>query len=514
MRTALSSVLLIAGTGIAASGCRSVAVNPPAELQTPVIRRLPAGTHLRVAVTTEFADGSHTNHLCRAEDISTRFCDVLGRREGMSFEAVNEFDLDSCIGNYDHVLRFLCAEPAHETKQNPIVMLLLWPATVSFIASPLGVVGLSLRGLVAEEATFDWRIELCRATDIDRPVDTCNVQTQVARVSATGWGASPKALRESYQNADTHMLSQALQFAERIDWSGLTPRTSPPGPAVQAPAPLPSAGEGQRYALLIGIDEYDDRDVASLEYADDDVEALHHVLLNPELGGYKPANVFLMTPGAAREQDQPTRANILLTLKWITEKLQQNDDLLVFYCGHGEVEDGIGFLIPQDGRRALLQDTSIRFERLFALLDKCPASRQVVLLDACHSGGSAKGQRGERGVKVVAKALHDQVENSGNCGRAVITSCSRDEVSYEDEALEHGVFSFFVLKGLRDRSADRDHDDVVTVYELGNYAKTQVELWCKVNRKSPAQTPRLVYRDTSGEIPLIGKPQPASESPR
>lgn len=265
-------------------------------------------------------------------------------------------------------------------------------------------------------------------------------------------------------------------------------------------------GVGTRYAVLIGINNYIDTELQSLNYSERDVKELYKILVNPELGGYNPANLFLMIPKAERPQDRPTRDNILMTLKWLSDNLKPQDSLLFAFCGHGDVEKNTNFIIPLNGRRALPQDTSIRLRRLFEWLDACQAKRQVVMLDACHSGGLARGERGNRGIKIVSKRFSEEIERIGKVeGRAVLSSCSGDEVSYEDDNLKHGIFSYFVLKGLKDMEADRNKDFRVTVYELGNYVKNEVQDWCKYNRKSPTQTPSLAYKDTSGDIELVNK---------
>ncbi len=279
-----------------------------------------------------------------------------------------------------------------------------------------------------------------------------------------------------------------------------------PVPFKKTPIKIEKLGVGTRYAVLIGINNYIDPELRPLNYAERDAKELYKILADHKLGGYNPANLFLMIPKAERPQDRPTRDNILVTLKWLSENLKPQDSLLFAFCGHGDVEKDTNFLIPLNGRRALPQDTSIRLRRLFEWLDACPARRQVVMLDACHSGGLARGERGNRGIKIVSKRFSEEIDRIGKVeGRAVLSSCSSNEVSYEDDKLKHGIFSYFVLQGLQHLEADWNNDYRITVYELGRYVKNNVQEWCKRNRKSPSQTPRLVYKDTSGDIELVIK---------
>ena len=262
---------------------------------------------------------------------------------------------------------------------------------------------------------------------------------------------------------------------------------------------------GMDYAVMIGINNYIDSEVNSLSYAETDIDSLYTILTDPQIGGYNKNSVFLMTPGSEQPQDRPTRTNILLTLKWLSENLKPEDSVLFVFCGHGDSDKNINYIIPFDGRLALPQDSSIRLSRLFEWLDACPARRQVVMLDACHSGGPSTLRRGNRGITVISTAFTEELQRIGAPeGRAVLSSSSIEEVSYEDPKLGHGVFTYYVLDGLKNFKADKNKDDRVTVYELGHFVQTEVKSWSKRNRKSPSQTPRMVYNDNSGEIVLAG----------
>ncbi len=258
---------------------------------------------------------------------------------------------------------------------------------------------------------------------------------------------------------------------------------------------------GDKYALLIGIDQYLDADIAPLTYAEKDIQVLKDVLVSSS--GYQDKNVFVMRSNDPNIKNRPTRNNVLLTLKWLSTNLRPEDSLLFMYCGHGDSVNGDNYLIPMDGQKALLEDTAIRFSRVFEWLDRCPAGSQIVCLDACHSGGLARNQRGSRGMQAVATSMGKELEKYSASGRAVLTSCSRDEISYEDNDLQHGVFSYYLIEALSSAQADSNGDKAVTVYELGHYVRSHVTAWCKNQRKIPTQTPRLRFNDLSGEITLL-----------
>ena len=58
-------------------------------------------------------------------------------------------------------------------------------------------------------------------------------------------------------------------------------------------------------------------------------------------------------------------------------------------------------------------------------------------------------------------------------GRVIISSCSANEVSKEDDDLRHGIFSYYLMAGLKGK-ADRDADGIITIDELFGYVAREV----------------------------------------
>jgi uncharacterized caspase-like protein len=84
-------------------------------------------------------------------------------------------------------------------------------------------------------------------------------------------------------------------------------------------------------------------------------------------------------------------------------------------------------------------------------------------------------------------------------GVAVLASCQATEVSWEDDALGHGVFSSAVLEGLSGL-ADRDGKGLVSAQDLNRFVRDRVAKWCRANKK--IQTPRLKY-DGDGDLVVL-----------
>jgi uncharacterized caspase-like protein len=55
----------------------------------------------------------------------------------------------------------------------------------------------------------------------------------------------------------------------------------------------------------------------------------------------------------------------------------------------------------------------------------------------------------------------------------IIRTSGENEVSGEDDALKHGVFTYYLLEGLRGE-ADTDRDGIITVDEVYRYVSREV----------------------------------------
>jgi uncharacterized caspase-like protein len=58
-------------------------------------------------------------------------------------------------------------------------------------------------------------------------------------------------------------------------------------------------------------------------------------------------------------------------------------------------------------------------------------------------------------------------------GKVIITASAANEVSVEKDELQHGVFTYYLLEGLRG-AADTDQDGIVTVDEAYSYVSEKV----------------------------------------
>jgi Caspase domain len=285
------------------------------------------------------------------------------------------------------------------------------------------------------------------------------------------------------------------------------------GAALSAPA-----SEGaEKYALLIGVSDYEFSSVRGgvipLRYAENDATALKNLLT---AAGYKVDD---------RINREARREYILEALSQLRATVKEDDELVLFFAGHGarDPSNGQTYLLTHDTKLELLDDKAIRLDHLFDYVRDVKARFKLVLLDHCFSGDVevALADGGDdariadidsplgfsRGV--VPADLGERVRSRAS-GMAVVGAAS--DLAFESEALEHGLFTEALIRALQTRRADTTPDGLLTVTELLEFVSSEVETLAEEAGVRQRVVPLL---QTSG-IPSwqIAKLQPAVDEAR
>ena len=167
-------------------------------------------------------------------------------------------------------------------------------------------------------------------------------------------------------------------------------------------------------------------------------------------------------------------------------KFKGDASVIFYYAGHGipDEKDQSTYLLPTDGNIRLPQRTCLSIKELYETLGKLPAKKVTVLMDACFSGAKRNGGMLAQGRTAAVKA------KSGNpTGNMIVLSAAKgDETAYKYDEAKHGLFTYFLLKKLKDSKGN------VTMSELSRYIQDQVGRYSIVeNGKS--QTPTIQISD-------------------
>ena len=251
-----------------------------------------------------------------------------------------------------------------------------------------------------------------------------------------------------------------------------------------------SLSGGNKWAVIIGINDYLNTDITDLRYAVNDAEKLHQLLIDPEYGGFKPNQVKLITD---KTRIIPNRVDILKALKTLENSAGADDTIFIFFSGHGIEEDGESYFLARDTDPDIVADTAVAKLAFERTMSRTQARIQVMFFDACHSGARKDKSGGGKMGQDLAAFIEAKTE-----GRVILSSCGLDEVAYEDETSENGVFTRYLLESLQGMG-DENGDGVVSATEASRYTTEGVQSWAFNNNKN--QNPRM-SANVSGQIIL------------
>jgi len=208
------------------------------------------------------------------------------------------------------------------------------------------------------------------------------------------------------------------------------------------------------WALVVGVASYEHMPV--LRYADDDAWLFYSNLISNSGVGINEDQVKILIDESA------TRKNILAELNRIKDQAGPEDLVLFYFSGHGH--EGSFLPIDYDGFSNKLYHSEVN-----SLLANTKAQQKICIADACHSGSlfAAKGVSENAFQQMYADFYKE------NAGTALILSSKSKETSLESNGLRQGVFTYFLVKGIKGE-ADSNTDGNLVLQELFNYIYQEV----------------------------------------
>jgi len=224
------------------------------------------------------------------------------------------------------------------------------------------------------------------------------------------------------------------------------------------------------FAVVVGVSDYEGS-LADLNYSDDDAELFFQHLNKAfpnELANGK--SILLLNQNA-------TYNNIVNALQQVFSQSTENDFIIFYFSGHGSP----GYFCPTDYTSNQLSHDLVK-----EYFKKSKAKYRLCIADACFSGSIGSNQ---------STSSYENTQNLRDQRIAVIMSSKPSQTSAEMGQLKQGLFSYYLLKGLRG-GADLNHDSYVTVEELFIYTKNIVS-----QKSSGSQVP-VIYGVNLDRIPL------------
>jgi WD40 repeat protein/uncharacterized caspase-like protein/energy-coupling factor transporter ATP-binding protein EcfA2 len=225
-------------------------------------------------------------------------------------------------------------------------------------------------------------------------------------------------------------------------------------PRVKFPRTIkPDLSPAKLWILLVGVNEYEDRQhLASLQYSALDCQGLGEAL--------KEATASFTNKEVIIHHDfvsQPPQLEaVQRSVQHIIKSARKDDTILFYFSGHGILEtktQQVVLCLANTNTQKLLA-TGLPLNDLLKKLSNCAASQQLVWLDACHSGGmTLRGtvSLNDPSSQLVETLRHKAAESQGFYA---LLSCDQTQQSWEFPELGHGVFTYYLMRGLRGEAAD------------------------------------------------------------
>ncbi|NBO66105.1 MAG: hypothetical protein EBU88_14910, partial [Acidobacteria bacterium] len=296
---------------------------------------------------------------------------------------------------------------------------------------------------------------------------------------------------------------------------------------------------GRKFALIVGVSEYgsSERGLSNLSYAHRDAQEIENFLKTPQGGQFKAENIVRLTNKSA------TLAAVRSAVERFLTAANEDDLIYFFLAGHGAPDpyddQGNYYFLLHDSKVSQLSDTAYPMREIGEFLGKQSKKvRLISFIDTCHSAGIQQPNNSRDSASKVNKVGATTLISNPRRGVGkkpgrppapqppstqpppavrppdsfsfyapevfkqpgwlVITSTSKDELAQESSRWGggHGVFTWTLLKGLRDGEADKNNDCLITADELSQFVRSEVK-----NETSQQQTPQ-VFKSGRSDIEL------------
>lgn len=280
---------------------------------------------------------------------------------------------------------------------------------------------------------------------------------------------------------------------------------------------LPLNGFAANYALLVGIETYQQSGVNSLPGCANDAELMRRALT--EKFGFPAENIEIVL------NSQATFRGIEAAFRRVSERAQPGDVVTFYYSGHGtqvpddngDEADGVDeALCPTDISRAN-PDSWLRDDTLAEWLAQLRTEKVTVILDSCFSGTATRSEGDPSFAKFAdlgfrptqpTKAIFFEKE-AGN--HVLLAAGTADQISYMLRKADGNgsVFTAFLYDALVGVAADATYDFVM------NQVAPSVQAYVAQYFGGREQTPQL---EGNGDAPVFfasaaSEPQPQPSAP-
>ncbi|MDR1023031.1 MAG: caspase family protein [Prevotellaceae bacterium] len=195
----------------------------------------------------------------------------------------------------------------------------------------------------------------------------------------------------------------------------------------------------------------------------DDAYRMYAFYKSPEGGSLPDQQIVLLI------DEDATRKNVMAAIQNTYSKAGKNDIVIFYFTGHGA--QGAFVTREFDGSNLDEYKGLLLHDELQYAFSRSPAKYKYLIADACHAGSFT--QAGAKQADTRARGAFYQAFEQPKGGSVLLLSCMGNEVSIESRGVRQGIFSHYLLRGLKGES-DSNKDRVISITELFDYVNGSV----------------------------------------
>lgn len=228
-------------------------------------------------------------------------------------------------------------------------------------------------------------------------------------------------------------------------------------------------------AVIIGVKNYENN-VPIVDYALNDAKSIKNMIAKSL--GYDEENIIYIedpTKGKMEEIFGTQEDYKGMLYDYVKDS---KSEVFVYYSGHGasDIKSRAAYFVPKEANPDYIRHSGYSMATLYGNLAKLPASKIIVVTDACFSGQAGNGKsiiKKASPLKIEPKIPVNSDDSTGNSKMLVFNAGRSDEIAswYDDK--RHGLFTFYFLLGLSG-AADTDGDKTITAGEMDKYLQETV----------------------------------------
>ncbi len=233
-------------------------------------------------------------------------------------------------------------------------------------------------------------------------------------------------------------------------------------------------GSEKRWALIIGINGYEDPQINGLEAASNDAKELAATLISH--GGFRRDQVIVLASDGP-PRNRPSRGNILRRLSNLQGTVPAEGLLVVAFAGHGIERGGRAYLLPSDAQIsenvALLEETAINVDVVKNWIRQTGVGQVLMIIDACRNDPIAgRGDEENLLTEAYTRGFRFDLRNQEVKAFATLYATDIGYRAYEDREKKQGYFTGALVDGLKGGAANESGE--VTLGRLVRYLEETV----------------------------------------